>query len=456
MAAIRITRQDQSDVRCILDRGGPWILLGQMAFRPDPRADPLLYEVVHYDRTSDTYRLLDPVSNLQLRFNVFAADLYIGEDSREMGDPILELLDGSRINPAPYLKRRPDRVMRASPPKSPARGFRGPRREMGASLPRRLATPPPPPAAARPPAVVTPAMSPASLLSAPLVGPRGPYPPSYPPGFAPPPYRGPPGFGFPSHPYPGGPGFAPCPAPGAFPPLPAGPPPASVVMPSPSPGLASGDPALVDLQKMVKRLQSETRAIRSGGKAAASDLSAYAVGYYIRKLHGATSIQENPGLHSQMSMGLELATAPPNWSPFLALGVMCVSDVKLIDMKFSWLADGIFTERLSYLEAAGEVLTFDQKREIERKVINFHRQERAKAVALVAKYPHLYGKNKYVLASFCFCHSRARSNLLCMIAQLSQISLSVDFWLPPFRRNPVPRAFTPRLKTVAYRSWLST
>lgn len=95
-----------------------------------------------------------------------------------------------------------------------------------------------------------------------------------------------------------------------------------------------------------------------------------------------------------MTMGLKIALAPRAHKSLLALGLLCSTDVKDIDMKFSWIGDGIFAETFGYCEAEGEELTPEQVRSIERKVISFHRQERAKAVALVAKYPHLYGKNK--------------------------------------------------------------
>jgi hypothetical protein len=60
----------------------------------------------------------------------------------------------------------------------------------------------------------------------------------------------------------------------------------------------------------------------------------------------------------------------------------------------SWISDGIFNGTYGYCEAEGENLSAEQVRFVERKVINFHRQERAKAIALVANHPNLYGKNK--------------------------------------------------------------
>lgn len=144
---------------------------------------------------------------------------------------------------------------------------------------------------------------------------------------------------------------------------------------------------------MVEQLKLDTRLMRSGGSSSCTELSAYAVAH-IRKLHGAISVRDSPGLHSQMSMGMEIALAPKDWQSIYAWGLPCNTDVKDIDMRFSWIADGIFAETLGYCKAEGGSLTPKQKRAIERKVINFHRQERAKAVALVAKYPLLYGKNK--------------------------------------------------------------
>lgn len=93
-------------------------------------------------------------------------------------------------------------------------------------------------------------------------------------------------------------------------------------------------------------------------------------------------------------MGLEIALAPRDYKSLLALGMICSTDVKEIDMKFSGIGDEIFAESFGYCEAEGDHLTPKQVTSVERKIINFHRQERAKAVALVAKHPHLDGKNK--------------------------------------------------------------
>jgi hypothetical protein len=142
---------------------------------------------------------------------------------------------------------------------------------------------------------------------------------------------------------------------------------------------------------MVEQLQSETRDLRSSGPASSTDLSGYAVAF-ARKLHGAISIAESPGLHSQMSMGLKIAVAPRAHKSLLALGQMCSTDIKDIDMRFSWIGDGIFNETNGFCEAEGESLSPEQIRAIERKIVNLHRQERAKALALVAKYPQMYGK----------------------------------------------------------------
>lgn len=144
---------------------------------------------------------------------------------------------------------------------------------------------------------------------------------------------------------------------------------------------------------MVEKLQSETRDIRSGGVSGRSALSAYAVAF-VRKLHSGISSQESPGLFSQISMAMEMALAPKGWAPILLLAFICTTDIKHIDMKLSWIAEGVFSKTLGYCEAQGDNLSADQLRDLERKVINLHRQERAKAVALVAKHPHLYGKNR--------------------------------------------------------------
>jgi hypothetical protein len=63
--------------------------------------------------TSISSRILSPRQS-GLRSEVFVSDLYIGEASREIGDPVLDLLNGVKINPAPYLARRPLQVFRAS------------------------------------------------------------------------------------------------------------------------------------------------------------------------------------------------------------------------------------------------------------------------------------------------------------------------------------------------------
>lgn len=176
------------------------------------------------------------------------------------------------------------------------------------------------------------------------------------------------------------------PGPPAYPPLPPRPPPLAPLPPSPHSASAVVDPSLAELRSAVERLQSESREIRAGGSGGRSDLSSYAIAH-LRKLHSSISARDSPGLHSQMTMGLEIALAPRAHKSILALGVCCSTDVKDIDMKFSWIGDGIFSETLGYCEAEGEDLTPEQIRAEKRKVINFYQQERAKAVALVAKYP---------------------------------------------------------------------
>jgi hypothetical protein len=325
------------------------------------------------------------VTKVKLRCRALPSELHIGERSRGDEDPILELLEGVGINPAPYLIRRPIRGFRASPRRSPNRAT-GPRRGARAQSPGRF---PGAPAYAPPVGGPPASMSPAALMSGPLAGARGP-PPMGPGGPFPPPGFGPmPPWGTLYHP-PGS--FAP--APSTYPLLSLGPRPAAIPPPPPSASASRVvDPSLAELWSAVERLQSETREIRSGGLGSRTDLSAYAVGH-ARKLHSSISARDSPKLHSQISMGLEIALAPRAHKSLLALKLLCSTDVKDIDMKFSWIGDGIFALTFEYCEAEGEELTPEQVRSIERKVISSHRQERAKAVALVAKYSHLYGKNK--------------------------------------------------------------
>lgn len=386
MATDRISRSDQADLARIIDRGGPRILIGQLvAYRPAVGADAQLFEVDSYDRHLDSFVLQHPVTKVRLRARAIPSELHIGEASREKTDPILELLHGVGIDPAPYLIRRTDRAFRAPSPRSPNRAFGEPRRRAAASPPRRFpAAAPFAPGTRGPP----PAMGTAPRMPAPLAGPRGPAPLAPGGAFAPPGFGPMPPWGTLYHP----PGSF-SPGPPAYPPLPLGLP---LAAPPPhSSPLASAvvDPSLAELRTAVERLQSETREIRSGGSGSRSDLSSYAVAH-LRKLHSSMSARDFPGLHSQITMGLSIALAPRAHKSILALGLCCSTDVKDIDMKFYWIGDGIFSETFGYCEAEGEDLTPEQIRAVERKVINFYRQERAKAIALVAKYPYLYGKKK--------------------------------------------------------------
>jgi hypothetical protein len=239
-------------------------------------------------------------------------------------------------------------------------------------------------------------MSPAALASAPLAGPRGPAPPPfaggipYAQGFGPPPYWGPPSFGPPvGYSFPRVSGPPPLP----HPPLPTGPPPTTVGGSAPAPVAAVRDPATNNLRVMVERLQSKTKKMRTSRGSSRSDLFDYAI-TFMRKLHGSISAKDSPWLHAQMSMGLEIALAPKAHQSILCLALLGTTDLKDIDMKLSWIAEGVFLKTLDFCEAVGEDPFPEQLRELKRRVINLHRQERAKAVALVAKYPQLYGKNK--------------------------------------------------------------
>jgi hypothetical protein len=151
MVAIRCTRQDQDDVRKIVTEGGPRILKGQlMASRASLGVEPQLFEVESYDRTSNTFVLQHPVSKVKLHSQPFASDLYIGENTREIGNSVLELLRGVGRSTAPYMARRPERIFRvAGAPRSPERGFADRRRERAvsplirASSPAIVSAPPP-------------------------------------------------------------------------------------------------------------------------------------------------------------------------------------------------------------------------------------------------------------------------------------------------------------------------
>jgi hypothetical protein len=65
---------------------------------------------------------------------------------------------------------------------------------------------------------------------------------------------------------------------------------------------------------------------------------------------------------------------------------MCSTDIKDIDMKFSWIGDGVFNKSNGFCEAEGENLSPEQVRAIERNTISLHRRERAKALALARTY----------------------------------------------------------------------
>jgi hypothetical protein len=173
MAAIRITREDQADVQRIITEGEPRILIGQLVAYKSPEVGfPQLFEVDSYDRHTDTFVLQHPVTKVKLRSRALPSELHIGERSRGDENPILELLEGVEINPAPHLIRRPIRGFRASPPRSPDRATE-PRRRARAPSPSRF---PGAPAYAPPVGGPPAAMSPAALMSGPLAGARGPPP----------------------------------------------------------------------------------------------------------------------------------------------------------------------------------------------------------------------------------------------------------------------------------------
>jgi hypothetical protein len=77
-----------------------------MAFRASLGVEPQLYEVESFHRTSNTYTLKHPVTEARLRSQAFASDLYIGEHTREIGDPILDPLRGVEKSTAPYTSEK--------------------------------------------------------------------------------------------------------------------------------------------------------------------------------------------------------------------------------------------------------------------------------------------------------------------------------------------------------------
>lgn len=241
MAAIRCTRQDQDDVRKIVSDGGSRILV---AFRANLGVEPQLYEVESFDRASNTFTMRHPAIEARLRSQAFASNLYIGEHTREIGDPLLDLLRGMGRSTVPYMARRPDRTFRvAGAPRSPERGFGDLRRgrvalPLGVTrIPAAVSSPKPLPSGACSHSVIPLGGSPRPSSPTFRGGPLS-------PGIWTLAGLGAPGFGPPVYPSSRGP----VPAPMPYLPLPRGPPPPVAAGTGPFPTLAVPAATLDNLQ----------------------------------------------------------------------------------------------------------------------------------------------------------------------------------------------------------------
>jgi hypothetical protein len=93
MKPLICTRADQQGVQKSIKEGGPRILLGQsVVYRANLENEPRFYENLSYDRAANTFTPIHHATREKLRSGAFSSNIYNGEGSREIGNPILVLL----------------------------------------------------------------------------------------------------------------------------------------------------------------------------------------------------------------------------------------------------------------------------------------------------------------------------------------------------------------------------
>lgn len=77
----------------------------------------------------------------------------------------------------------------------------------------------------------------------------------------------------------------------------------------------------------------------------------------------------------------------------LSLAVGYCTDVKGLSLKFGFLGDLVFAKARQLCSNAGPTFSLEKRREIEDKITEFYRDQRAEAERLYGKNPQLYARD---------------------------------------------------------------
>lgn len=103
-----------------------------------------------------------------------------------------------------------------------------------------------------------------------------------------------------------------------------------------------------------------------------------------------------------MDMFQTIYRAPDYHQGPLSLGGGFSTDVKGLSLKFGFLGESIFAKARQLCWNAGPSFSVEKRREIEDKITEFYREQRAEAERLYGKNPQLYTRddNKRWVAGF--------------------------------------------------------
>lgn len=346
MQVPRTSRYDRDTVDDLVYRVGPRALVNkEFAFWPYNARDPLpgLYSLEAWSDRSQAYELRRTLTGRSHPVPAGVGELYIGEKSRHLDDPLIELLFLNDFDPTRFLaaaRGLPERVRSGG-------GYRPPdgRESRGPPVVERWGFGSPPRRSVR--EEEAPRGRPL-LGDEPLEGSRrrGSFD------------RKPEGWvsG-------GGTGGGP-----------------------PERGRAGAElpPEVLKRIEALEKSREEAAKHASASEYAAAELA---------RMQSNLSPQTQKGLHCQMDMFQSIYRAPDCHQGLLSLGGGLSTDIKGLSLKFGFLGELTFAKARQLCWAAGPSFGEEKRREIEDKIMEFYRQQRAEAERLYGKNPQLYAKD---------------------------------------------------------------
>lgn len=346
MQIFRTSRYDRDTVDELVYRVGPRALVNkEFVLWPQTERDPLpgLFSLEAWSERSQAYELRHTVSGRSYPVPAGVAELYIGEKSRHLDDPLIELLFLNDLDPTSFLVasrglpepvrsgggfRPPDGRESRGPPVIERGGFgsppRRPLREVETPRGRPLFRDEPSGGFRRRSSVER---KPEGWTSG---GGKGGGPPEH------------------------------------------------------GKGGAELPPEVLKRLEALEKSREETARHASASEYAAAEMA---------RMQSNLNPQTQKGLHCQMDMFQSIYRAPDCHQGLLSLGGGLSTDIKGLSLKFGFLGELTFAKARQLCWAAGPTFGEEKRREIEDKILEFYREQRAEAERLYGKNPQLYAKD---------------------------------------------------------------